>query len=376
MCTKSVLTRPNNGESPAIQVNYSIGKGTPKTRWMGANTSQAEEDELMSDQDLETPYYQLSPDTILHAVESLGFICDGRLLALNSYENRVYQVGIEEAEPLIAKFYRPGRWSNEAIMEEHAFSDELAEAELSVVAPLKIGGESLHEHQGFRFALFPRQGGHAPELAHQPTLRHLGQVLARIHGIGSRFRFHHRLQLTPITYGEEPIQFLQAGPWLPAHLQDVFQSLSQQLLELINAAWERAGPVAAIRVHGDCHPGNILWRHDTAHFVDLDDTLTAPAIQDIWMLLSGERDEMQEQLSWFLEGYSFFRDFDPRELHLLEALRTLRLLHYNAWLARRWHDPAFPRTFPWFESPRHWEDVINQLREQLYLVQEMPLAMI
>lgn len=329
----------------------------------------------MHPSDSETPYANLEPGLILNAVESLGLICDGRLLALNSYENRVYQIGIEEATPVVAKFYRPGRWSNAAILEEHAFCQELVEEELSVVAPLSFDGQTLHEFENYRFALFPRQGGHAPELAHEPSLRRLGQVLARMHNVGGRDQFQHRPRLSPQLYGHDAVAFIRQGPWLPAHMKDVFADLSKHLLVEVEAAWERAAGSRFIRLHGDCHPGNILWRDDQAHFVDLDDCLMAPSIQDLWMLLSGDRQEMQEQLHWFLEGYELFREFDPLELNLLEALRALRLLHYNAWLARRWHDPAFPRAFPWFDSPRHWEELANQLREQIALIQEPVLSL-
>lgn len=323
----------------------------------------------------ETPYSQLEPGLILNAVESLGLICDGRLLALNSYENRVYQIGIEDAQPVVAKFYRPGRWTDEAILEEHAFTFELAEEELSVVAPLSFAEQTLHEYEDYRFTLFPRQGGHAPELAHEPSLRHFGQVLARLHNVGARSSFEHRPQLSIKLYGHDARAFILQGTWLPPHMESVFADLTEHLLKEIEAAWQRADSVRSIRVHGDCHPGNILWRQDTAHFVDLDDSLMAPAIQDIWMLLSGEPMEMQQQLNWFMEGYDLFRSFDARELHLLEALRALRLLHYNAWLARRWHDPAFPRAFPWFDEPRHWENLANQLREQIAAIQEPALIL-
>ncbi|MCG8464661.1 MAG: serine/threonine protein kinase [Xanthomonadales bacterium] len=324
----------------------------------------------------ETPYANLEPDLILDAVESLSLQCDGRLLALNSYENRVYQVGIEDAAPLVVKFYRPGRWSDEAILEEHQFSQELVEEELSVVAPMAFDGVTLHHFKDHRFTLFPRQGGHAPELAHQPSLRHLGQVLARLHNVGSWQGFEHRPRLSTKLYGHEARAFIMQGQWLPPHMETVFADLTEHLLNEIDSAWERAGGIKRLRVHGDCHPGNILWREETAHFVDLDDSLMAPAMQDLWMLLAGERHEMQEQLLWILDGYQLFRDFDATELHLLEALRALRLLHYNAWLARRWNDPAFPRTFPWFDSPRHWETLTNQLREQIAAIQEPTLSVI
>lgn len=320
--------------------------------------------------DTDTPYADLGPDTVLDAVESLGFETDGRVLALNSYENRVYRIGLEDAAPLIAKFYRPGRWSDAGIDEEHGFSIELRDADLSVVAPLTIDDRTLHHHAGYRFALFPMQGGHAPELQHRETLQQLGRTLARMHSIGARDRFRHRPRLDIAGFGREPVRYLQDAGWLPPPLAESFARLADALLAHCEAAWQRAGDVAQLRLHGDCHPGNILWRDDQAHFVDLDDCLTGPAVQDLWMLLSGDAEEQRRQFDWLLEGYGEFRDFDWRERHLIEALRTLRLLHYHAWIARRWHDPAFPRAFPWFEEPRHWEGVIVQMQEQLGALQE------
>ncbi|MGD2128102.1 MAG: serine/threonine protein kinase [Lysobacterales bacterium] len=320
-----------------------------------------------------TPYYRLDPDTVLQAVESAGLLTDGRLLALNSYENRVYQVGIEEAQPLIAKFYRPGRWTDEQILEEHAFSRELAAAEIPLIAPEVMEGTSLFHSRGFRFALFRRQGGHAPELDDRDTLLWLGRFLGRIHAVGRVRPFRHRPALTPARFGQEPIDYLQAGGWLPAHLLDAFNSLSADLMENIRQAWARAGDFRTIRLHGDCHPGNLLWR-DGPFFVDMDDCQSGPAVQDLWMLLSGERHEMSGQLSVLLEGYTDFCEFDYRELLLVEALRTLRMLHHAAWLARRWEDPAFPSAFPWFDSPRYWENLILDLREQLAALQEPALA--
>lgn len=317
-----------------------------------------------------TPFENLSPDTVIDAVESLGLRCDGRLLALNSYENRVYQIGLEDDPPLIAKFYRPGRWSDAAIREEHGFSHDLAAAELPVVAPLTLAGQSLHRHAGYRFALFPRQGGHAPEPDDESTLRHLGRVLGRLHAVGGRSGFRHRPALGIDSHGRQPIDWLLRAGWLPPSLETPFARLCDHLLVALEAAWARAGQPRHVRLHGDCHIGNILWRDEHVHFVDLDDTLTGPAIQDLWMLLSGDPEDMRRQLGWLLEGYRLFQDFDPRELHLIEPLRTLRILHYNAWIARRWSDPAFPTAFPWFESPRHWESVIGQLQEQLAVLQE------
>ncbi|QKK01801.1 MAG: serine/threonine protein kinase [Pseudomonadota bacterium] len=322
---------------------------------------------------MKTPYANLGPDVVLAAIESIGYRTDGGLLALNSFENRVWQVGLDTAEPIIAKFYRPGRWSNAAIGEEHEFAAQLASADLSVVAPLVIDGQTLHEHAGYRFALFPRQGGHAPEPAHEPTLRTLGRALGRMHAVGASARFAHRPTISIERLGRNSMTELLEGDWIPAHLTTAFSSLAEHLLEAVEAAWARAGTLTFIRLHGDCHPGNILWRDDQAHFVDLDDCLSGPAIQDLWMLISGSRAERERQLDWLIGAYRMFYDFDPRELQLVEALRTLRMLHYQAWLARRWVDPAFPAAFPWFGESRHWEQVIGQLRDQLGELSEPPL---
>ncbi len=322
------------------------------------------------------PFADLTPDAVLGSLESLGLRCDGRLLALNSFENRVWQVGLESAKPVVVKFYRPGRWSDAAIAEEHAFAIELAEAGLSMVAPLLIDGRSLHHHQGFRLAVFPRRGGHAPEPAHEPTLRQIGRTLGRLHAIGAAGTFSHRPELTIAERGREPVAWLIENRWLPAHLEDAFATLAEHLLEAVSTAFDRAGEYRRIRLHGDCHPGNILWRDDQAHFVDLDDCLCGPAIQDLWMLISGERRDRERQFGWLLEEYRLFHDFDPRELQLVEALRTLRIIHYQAWLARRWDDPAFPAAFPWFGEDRHWENVIGQLREQLGELAEPALQLL
>jgi len=323
--------------------------------------------------DASPPFAGLSPDLICDLTDRTGLTTDSRLLALNSYENRVWQVGLEDDSPIVAKFYRPGRWSDEAILEEHAFAIELEEAGLSVVAPLKIDGQTLFESDGFRYALFPRRGGHAPELAHEPTLRVIGRALGRLHAVGAIRAFEHRPNLIDSSRGREAVETLLEGHWIPAHLETAFASLSEHLLEAIEATWQRAGTIQSIRLHGDCHPGNILWRDDQAHFVDLDDCLNGPAVQDLWMLISGERGDRETQLEWLLEEYTRFHAFHPAELHLIEPLRGLRMLHYQAWLARRWHDPAFPRAFPWFNDGRHWEQVIQQLREQLDELQQAPL---
>ncbi len=329
----------------------------------------------MTDHDSERPFSDLTPDRIQDAIEALGMLGDGRLLALNSYENRVWQVGLEAGDPVIVKFYRPGRWSDEAIAEEHRFSRELADSGLSVVAPVSINGNTLFHHDRYRFAVFPRQGGHAPELSHKPTLTALGSALGRLHAIGAAAAFEHRQTCSVRLWGHEPVQWLLDNQWLPGHLETAFSGLCEHLLEAIEATWARAGEFRRIRLHGDCHPGNILWRNDRAHFVDLDDCLTGPAIQDLWMLISGERQEREQQLGWLLQEYRLFHDFDARQLHLIEPLRTLRMLHHQAWLARRWNDPAFPRAFPWFGEQRHWENLIGQLREQLDQLQQPPLEL-
>jgi len=321
-----------------------------------------------------TPYYRLDPDTVLHAVDSTGLVTDGRLLALNSYENRVYQVGIENSDPVIAKFYRPGRWSDEQILEEHSFSLELAENEIPLIAPTIIGGRTLFHHEGFRLALFKRQGGHAPELESRETRLWLGRFIGRIHAVGKSKAFQFRPALTPERFGDESLATIREGQWLPPHLETAFETLANDLMTGIRAAYARAGEVRMIRLHGDCHPGNLLWR-DGPYFVDMDDCQSGPAVQDLWMLLSGDTAEMATQLADIVEGYHQFCDFDLRELQLIEALRTLRMLHHAAWLANRWEDPAFPIAFPWFESPRYWENLVLSLREQLSAMQEPALTL-
>jgi Ser/Thr protein kinase RdoA (MazF antagonist) len=311
---------------------------------------------------------------VLDAIESKGYLSDGRVLALNSYENRVYQIGIEEANPIIAKFYRPGRWDDAAILEEHQFSFELEEAEIPVVAPLRDDkGESLFEFGGFRFALFPRRNGHWPELENLDTLEWLGRMLGRMHAVGASRPFAHRPTLDIQHFGSDSYEYLMESGFIPRELELSYRSLAEDLLQRVDLRYQEAGDFKLIRSHGDCHPGNILWREDNYWFVDLDDCRMAPAIQDMWMLLSGERNEMAIQLSTLVEGYEQFMDFNRRELHLLESLRTLRLMHYAAWLARRWNDPAFQQAFPWFNSVRYWEEHILTLREQLAKLDEPPL---
>jgi len=320
----------------------------------------------------DTPYAGLTPECVLNAIDGLGMRCDGRLLQLNSFENRVYQVGLEDGSQRVAKFYRPGRWSDAAILEEHIFTMELAEREIPAVPPLSFDGHTLHHFKGYRFALFRRQGGRPPELERPETLEWLGRFLGRIHTVGASQQFRARPALDLLSFGTEPRNFIVAGDWLPAELRTVWVSVADQALEGVAGAYERAGDVASLRLHGDCHPGNLLWTDDGPHFVDFDDCRSGPAIQDLWMLLSGDPADARAQLAALLRGYETFRDFDDRELQLVEALRTLRLIHYSAWIARRWNDPAFLAAFPWFGSVRYWQDRILELREQVALMQEPP----
>ena len=325
----------------------------------------------MENDDPAVPYAGLTPDTVLNALESVGLRADGRLLALNSYENRVYQVGMEEGPPVVAKFYRPARWSDAQILEEHGFVLELAERELPVVAPQTLaGGVTLHAFAGFRFAVYPRRGGRAPELDDPDTLEWMGRFIGRIHAAGATRTFAHRPALDIATFGDDSRAYLLAHGCVPADLIAAWSTVAAQALDGVRRGFERAGDVRSLRLHGDCHVGNVLWTDDGPHFVDFDDCRTGPAVQDLWMLLSGDRPDMTRQLLDVLAGYEDFFDFDPRELHLVEPLRTLRLLHYSAWLARRWDDPAFPAAFPWFNTQRYWEDRILELREQIAAMQE------
>jgi len=328
------------------------------------------------------PYEALTPDVVLDAVDSQALLAggrsDGRQLALNSYENRVYQVGIEDAQPIIIKFYRPDRWTDAAIQEEHDFAEILAQSEIPAVAPLRgTAGNSLFEYAGFRFAIYPRRGGRPPDLEDPDNLVWMGRFLGRIHAIGATEDFQHRPTLDIESFGREPFHYIMSTNIVPGDLHAAYSTLVEDVLVQVQAGFERAGvienKVAQIRLHGDCHPGNILWTEDGPHFVDFDDARTGPAIQDLWMLLSGERAQMTGQIDEILSGYSEFMDFNPRELHLIEPLRTLRMIHYSAWLARRWDDPTFPMHFPWFAEPRYWEEQILALREQAAMMNEEPL---
>jgi Ser/Thr protein kinase RdoA (MazF antagonist) len=318
-------------------------------------------------------FFSLTPDCLLDALESVGLYSDGRLLALNSYENRVYQVGIDGGAPVVVKFYRPARWTDDAILEEHAFVEQMAAQEIPVVPAMRLNEKTLHRFDDFRFAVFPRHGGRAPELSDPATLEWLGRFIGRIHAVGGTRDFQQRPSLNIETFGEAPRAYLLAHDFISPELLDAYRSVSAQALEGVQHCYARAGDVRLLRLHGDCHCGNVLWTDAGPHFVDFDDARTGPAMQDLWMLLSGEREERVRQLADLLAGYEDFAEFDPRELHLIEALRTLRLIHYSAWLAQRWDDPAFRVAFPWFNTPRYWQDRILELREQVALMDEAPL---
>lgn len=320
-------------------------------------------------------YYDLGPDRILDAVTRLGYCCDGRFLALNSYENRVYQIGLEDAEPVIVKFYRPGRWSNAAIFEEHAFTRTLAEHDIPVVQPLPDDqGRTLHLDGDFRFAVYPRRGGRAPELDDPEQLKELGRLVARLHNAGSTSTFRHRPSLSIEYLGVTPRDYLLSNRWLPPHLEAAYASVSEHVLARVRQAFARAGDYRQLRLHGDCHPGNLLRREAVMHVVDFDDCCMGPAMQDLWMFLSGDREYMSARLADLLTGYTRFREFDPRELHLIEALRALRMMHYAGWIARRWEDPAFPQAFPDFGTDRYWENHVLTLKEQMAALDAPVLA--
>jgi Ser/Thr protein kinase RdoA (MazF antagonist) len=329
------------------------------------------------------PYAGLTPDCVLDALGSVELFGDGRLLTLNSYENRVYQVWLDEApggaaaQPpaIVAKFYRPARWTDAQILEEHAFAIELAEREIPVVAPMTLAvGSTLAAFGGFRFAVYPKHGGRAPELEDRSTLEWLGRFIGRIHAVGGIEAFKERPALDVASFGEEPREYLLAHDFVPTDLLPAWTSTIAAALDGVRRCFDRAGSVGAIRLHGDCHAGNILWTAAGPHFVDFDDCRMGPPVQDLWMLLSGDPTDAQQQLRALLRGYEDFCEFDDRELQLVEALRTLRLIHYSAWLARRWDDPAFPAAFPWFNTQRYWQDRVLELREQIAAMDEPPLV--
>ncbi len=326
--------------------------------------------------DVEQPYADLSPDRILASLESVDFACDGRILALNSYENRVYQLGVEDGGFVVAKFYRPGRWTDEGIREEHRFTWELVDNDLPIVAPIEVDGETLHEHAGFRFTVYPRQGGRWPELGRREERELMGRFVGRIHAVGAVGRFEHRQAISIERMGWDAARYVLDSEWVPLHLDESYRAIVDRLLDSVAESFDRAGSVRQFRIHGDCHPGNVLWTDDGPHFVDLDDCVTGPAVQDLWLFLSGEREERSVQLQQLLQGYNQFFDFDYRELHLIEALRTLRMINYTAWIARRWTDPAFPRAFPWFAETKYWEEHVLALKEQAAALEEPVLEVV
>jgi Ser/Thr protein kinase RdoA (MazF antagonist) len=321
----------------------------------------------------DTPFSRLAPDDVLATLEMLGIETDGRLFALNSYENRVYQAGTGPGSSVVIKFYRPARWSDAQILEEHAFAGELAGADLAVAAPLRHDGRTLHAVGGYRVAVFPFLPGRPPELDDRAALTLLGRAIGRLHAIGGRQRFRTRAALSVERFGWEAREAVLASGHVPEGLAGRYAEVSAELLAVVEREWRGVGDVTTLRLHGDCHAGNILWNAQGPIFVDLDDCTSGPAIQDLWMLLSGPPDDQRGAWDAVVEGYEVFRPFDTLELRLIEPLRALRMIHYAAWLALRWSDPAFPRAFPWFGEPRYWERHVLDLLEQRAAVDEPPL---
>jgi Ser/Thr protein kinase RdoA (MazF antagonist) len=320
----------------------------------------------------------LTPDVVLDALESLGLAVDGRMTALSSYENRVYQVMLDDDQALLAKFYRPNRWSDAQILEEHSFAAELMADEIPVVGPLQLQGRTLHHAHGFAFSVSPRRGGRSPELDDAEVLAWIGRFIARIHNVGARTPFAHRPRLNVATLGQASRDALLQAHLIPLDQQAAWLEACDQALAAVMQAFE-AAPAKPIRLHGDCHPGNILWTptdlpQGGPHFVDLDDARTGPAIQDLWMLVSGDRAQRSHQLGLLIDGYEEMRELDRRELALIEPLRTLRLIHYSAWLAQRQDDPSFQQNFPWFGTSDYWAGQVHMLVEQCEAMQEPVLV--
>ncbi|PIE43890.1 MAG: serine/threonine protein kinase [Gammaproteobacteria bacterium] len=322
------------------------------------------------------PYDALTPDAVLNAVESIGLLTDARILALNSYENRVYQIGIEEDAPVITKFYRPQRWTREQILEEHQFVLELEALEIPVVAPMTINGNTLFDYQGFMFSVYPRRGGRTPELEDLDNLFAIGRYIGRMHACGAVRPFIYRPTMNVVDEATASSRYLLANDFIPKDLRPAYETTSDDLIERMQQSLAPHKNLLNIRLHGDCHASNILWRDECHYFVDFDDCKTGPAIQDLWLLLWGERPTRIRLIAELLEGYREFHDFNPVELQLIETLRTLRIMNYSAWLAKRWSDPAFPRHFPWFNTERYWSEHILQLREQQSAMQEEPLVLL
>ena len=324
------------------------------------------------------PFRELTPHAVLDALADVGLLGDGRLLQLNSYENRVFQVSLEGGGTVVAKFYRAGRWSEDQILEEHAFALELAAAEVPVVAPVELRPAGAVEglvcagrpptlaiHGSLRYAVSPRRAGRAPELDDPEVLAWIGRFIGRLHRVGQQRGFSHRRCIDAATLGVAPRDWLLEHGDLPQPERSRWEQVSGQALELARARLTSLDGLRTLRLHGDCHPGNLLWTPEGPHFVDLDDCATGPAVQDLWMLLPGGLSESGAALASLLEGYETFCDFDRRELGLIEALRTLRMIHHSAWLAQRWQDPAFPAAFPWFGSSVYWSGQVAQLLEQI-----------
>lgn len=329
-------------------------------------------DDMNSSEDecvMHHPFDALTPSFVLNAVDHHGYTSDGRILALNSYENRVYQVGIEDDEPIIAKFYRPHRWTDEQILEEHQLCAEMVEQELPVVPPLEKNAQTLFQYGDFRLALYPRKGGHAPELDNLDNLFIMGRFLGRMHRVAAVRPFKYRPVITCEHYGRESAALIREK-FIPEHIEASYDAVVDEILKIIDTIYIDDENEGYIRVHGDCHLGNILWRDDAPHFIDFDDARMAPAIQDVWMLLSGDVARQTAQLNEIVEGYNEFSEFPLQQIKYIESLRTLRIMYFSAWLAKRWDDPAFPRAFPWFNTTQYWEQHILDLREQLGALNE------
>ena len=314
----------------------------------------------------------LTPELILDALASCDFYLESGLTALNSYENRVYQFVAEDKRRYVVKFYRPERWSQAQIDEEHGLAAYLAEQEVSVAMPLVCRGQTLHQHQGFLFAIWSSVGGRHIEPDNLDQLEAVGHQLGRWHSLSPGYPLQHRAAITFSRCVAEPCQQLRQMALWPAVMTSDFARLLQQLVEALRPAFSL--PFAAIPLHGDCHIGNVLWR-DGLLFVDLDDSVTGPAIQDLWMLLSGEQAEQRLQLDTLLAGYEEFCEFDVRQLQLIEPLRTARMISHLAWVGKRWADPAFPIAFPWFATEAFWLEQYQTLQQQLVRLKQPPLAL-
>jgi Ser/Thr protein kinase RdoA (MazF antagonist) len=320
-------------------------------------------------------FYSLTPDHVLDALESVGFEPQAALLGLNSYENRVYQFrdypdqnGLEKR--FVVKFYRPARWTDEQILEEHIFCQKLVENEIPVVAPISINQQTLFKFDQYRFAVFESKGGRNPNLDDKDTLIWIGRFIGRIHLLGEAENYQHRPTLTLQNFGFESAQYLLKQNFIPSHIREAYKVVSEQILEHCQQVFNQFGPTNNIRLHGDCHPSNVMWTDDGPHFVDFDDSRMGPAIQDLWMLVNDNSD--RTQWNHLIEGYEDFREFDDREFLLVEPLRAMRMLHYSAWLAQRWEDPSFKHNFPWFNETRYWEEQVLSLKEQLSELQHKP----